>query len=145
MSTDQMHLYHATREAVRNHPDRLCLSVRQPWADLIVSGIKPVENRTWNTQHRGRIWIHASKTVDQDAFPWLQKNLPYVLIPREYRTGGIIGSAVIDDVLQPGTAGTTADRVAPWYAGDYGFLLFHGRRERFMPMRGRLGLFRVKL
>jgi len=37
-----------------------CLSVRQPWAWLIVNGHKDVENRTWSTQHRGDILIHAS-------------------------------------------------------------------------------------
>ena len=35
------------------------LSVRQPWANLIVHGIKDIENRTWKTNYRGRIYIHA--------------------------------------------------------------------------------------
>ncbi|WP_166822603.1 ASCH domain-containing protein [Thalassoroseus pseudoceratinae] len=37
------------------------LSIRQPYADLILSGDKPVENRTWQTKHRGRLYIHASR------------------------------------------------------------------------------------
>ncbi|MGI6233265.1 MAG: ASCH domain-containing protein [Prevotella sp.] len=36
------------------------LSVRQPWATLLVSGIKDVENRTWAPNYKGRILIHAS-------------------------------------------------------------------------------------
>jgi len=36
------------------------LSVRQPWATLICSGIKTVENRTWKTDYRGKLLIHAS-------------------------------------------------------------------------------------
>lgn len=36
------------------------LSIKQPWALLIARGIKNIENRTWRTQHRGRIYIHAS-------------------------------------------------------------------------------------
>lgn len=36
------------------------LSIKQPWASLIAHGIKDVENRTWRTKHRGRIYIHAS-------------------------------------------------------------------------------------
>jgi len=35
------------------------LTVKQPWASLIVSGIKDIENRTWKTNFRGRILIHA--------------------------------------------------------------------------------------
>lgn len=36
------------------------LSIKQPWAYLIASGIKDIENRTWKTNFRGRIYIHAS-------------------------------------------------------------------------------------
>lgn len=36
------------------------LTVKQPWSFLICAGIKPVENRTWKTNYRGRVLIHAS-------------------------------------------------------------------------------------
>lgn len=36
------------------------LSVRQPWASLLVSGLKDIENRTWTPNFKGRIMIHAS-------------------------------------------------------------------------------------
>ena len=36
------------------------LSVRQPWAHLIVTGIKRVENRFWETPYRGPLLIHAA-------------------------------------------------------------------------------------
>lgn len=36
------------------------LSIKQPWASLIAHGIKDIENRTWKTNFRGRIYIHAS-------------------------------------------------------------------------------------
>ena len=36
------------------------LSIKQPWASLIAHGIKNIENRTWKTKFRGRIFIHAS-------------------------------------------------------------------------------------
>jgi hypothetical protein len=51
------------------------LSVKQPWASLICTprednpllGIKDIENRTWRTHFRGKIYIHASaKKVDVD-------------------------------------------------------------------------------
>ena len=37
-----------------------CLSMHQPWASLLVLGIKRVEGRTWYTPHRGRLWIAAA-------------------------------------------------------------------------------------
>ncbi|WP_324069845.1 MAG: ASCH domain-containing protein [Flavobacterium sp.] len=36
------------------------LSIKQPWASLIAHGIKDIENRSWKTNFRGRIYIHAS-------------------------------------------------------------------------------------
>lgn len=35
------------------------LTIRQPWASLVVSGTKDVENRTWKTSYRGTLLIHA--------------------------------------------------------------------------------------
>jgi hypothetical protein len=37
-----------------------CLTMHQPWASLLVYGIKRVEGRTWNSDLRGRLWIHAA-------------------------------------------------------------------------------------
>lgn len=33
------------------------LTVKQPWASLIVHGIKDIENRSWQTNFRGRVLI----------------------------------------------------------------------------------------
>ena len=40
----------------------VALSVKQPWATLICSGIKDIENRSWQTDYRGRLYIVASST-----------------------------------------------------------------------------------
>lgn len=39
----------------------IALSIRQPWAWLILNGWKDIENRDWTTRVRGRILIHAAK------------------------------------------------------------------------------------
>ena len=44
--------------------DVTVLSVRQPWAWLIMQGFKPIENRTWRTNYRGKLYIHAGKLFD---------------------------------------------------------------------------------
>lgn len=43
------------------------LSVRQPWAWLMVNNLKDVENRSWYTKFRGRLYIHASGTYTKRA------------------------------------------------------------------------------
>ncbi len=36
------------------------LSMHQPWASLLVYGLKRIEGRGWPTDHRGKLWIHAT-------------------------------------------------------------------------------------
>jgi hypothetical protein len=50
----------------------LCLSVRQPWALWLMISAKPLENRAWSTQQRGRILLHAGKNYDP-AFDLVRK------------------------------------------------------------------------
>jgi hypothetical protein len=40
------------------------LSIRQPWAWLIIAGHKDVENRSWTTTYRGPLLIHAARRPD---------------------------------------------------------------------------------
>ena len=44
-----------------------CLSVSQPYADLIVQGKKTIELRTWNTKYRGEFLVHAPDKIKKDA------------------------------------------------------------------------------
>lgn len=41
------------------------LTIRQPWAWAIAAGHKPIENRSWTTDHRGEVAIHAGRRWDQ--------------------------------------------------------------------------------
>lgn len=40
-----------------------CLTICQPYASMIASGEKRIENRTWGTSHRGILAIHAGKSL----------------------------------------------------------------------------------
>lgn len=39
------------------------LTIKQPWASLVAHGIKEIENRTWKTNYRGKIYIHAGSSA----------------------------------------------------------------------------------
>jgi len=39
------------------------ITIQQPWAEMIARGLKRVENRTWRTNHRGPLAIHAGKSM----------------------------------------------------------------------------------
>ncbi len=61
------------------------LSIRQPWADLILRGRKTLELRTWTVKYRGPLAIHASQTVER------QTCLAHGLDPDLVTTGAVIG------------------------------------------------------
>ncbi|MCV0410990.1 ASCH domain-containing protein [Nitrosopumilus sp.] len=68
-----------------------CLSVSQPFADLIISGKKTIELRKWNTNFRGEFLIHAPLKIKTEDCKRLKMNKKFV-------TGAIIGKAEIYDV-----------------------------------------------
>lgn len=51
------------------------LTIKQPWASLIAHGIKDIENRTWKTNFRGRIYIHSSKQPEKEGFSVLDPEM----------------------------------------------------------------------
>jgi hypothetical protein len=46
----------------------LALSIRQPWASLILLAGKDIENRTWETRLRGPILIHAAISMTKREY-----------------------------------------------------------------------------
>ena len=69
-----------------------CLSVCQPFAELIVQGKKTIELRKWNTQFRGEFLIHAAKNI------LLEDCNRMNLSPESMITGAIIGKVSLVDV-----------------------------------------------
>jgi hypothetical protein len=45
------------------HRDLIALGIRQPWAELILRGVKTLEVRTLETRVRGPIYLYASKRI----------------------------------------------------------------------------------
>ena len=71
-----------------------CLSLKQPFADLLALGEKTIELRKWNTKFRGKFLIHVSKIIDIEACKILDIDIDNL------RKGAIIGSAFLYDVKQ---------------------------------------------
>lgn len=122
------------------------LSIKQPWAWLIVNGHKPIENRKWKTNFRGRILIHAGKGLDVQADDDLWNNRHPVtgeqsertaglMLPNTWERGGIVGIATISDCV------TASDN--EWFEGPFGFVMTDPKPCAFVPWRGQLGFFDI--
>ena len=84
------------------------LTVKQPFAHLICIGIKDIENRTWKTNHRGTILIHAGLKPDKKPLD-IGRELTYVQkeiiiaqaeMYKTYLFGAIMGQVDIVDCVQ---------------------------------------------
>jgi hypothetical protein len=98
------------------------LSVRQPWANLIASGAKTIETRTWPTSYRGPLLIVSSKT------------------PKVEPAGCAVAIADLVDCRPM----TTADEPAAqceWYERAYAWVLDDIRPVKPVPVRGALGIY----
>ena len=97
------------------------LTIRQPWADLILCGIQDVENRSWETPFRGRLLIHGAKTVEWEVVDYLKKEHGFVF-PAAYRprTGAILGSVEVTDCV--------TDHHSHFFQGPYGLALSDPRK-----------------
>lgn len=109
------------------------LSIKQPFAEMIVSGKKTIEVRSWNTQFRGEFLVHASMQPDRKAM----KRFGYTNLPT-----GIIGKVTLVDVKEY-TDDFEADKDKHHARSDYGkfgFVLSTPvRLKEIIPAKGRLG------
>lgn len=135
-----------------------CISIRQPWAWLIVRPdlagearaaalaaglIKTIENRIWHTNYRGPVLIHAAKGMtraEYEGASGFAQAIGVDVVPAidALDRGGIVGLANLVDCVHP------KDRSSEWHMGDqYGFLLQDTRPLPFFSYTGKLGLFEV--
>ena len=71
------------------------LTIKQPWATLIMQGYKKYEFRSWKTKYRGDLLIHAGKAYDKEAMKRLAKYLP-----KSIPTGKILGKVTLVDCVE---------------------------------------------
>lgn len=85
---------------------KCCLSMHQPWASLLIAGIKMHEGRSWYTAHRGRLWIASTaKPADAEEIKQMENfyRLHYadkhLQLPSQYPAGVLLGCVKVTDCL----------------------------------------------
>jgi len=142
-----------------------CLSVHSPWAGLLVAGLKPVECRSWATDYRGPLVIHAASSraslryenweylsmlasdpdwglgeaARVDLAGWMAVNWPGPK-PGDWRgdpLGGILGVVDVVDCRRAGPR-------EPWWPEDgYAWRVANPRRlPAPIPCSGKLSLWK---
>lgn len=121
------------------------LSIRQPWAWLIVNGHKDIENRDWTTKFRGRLLVHAGKTLTRKYYEECSAHLAAIgLLPCDFpsfedlqrQLGGFVGWTHVIDCHK--------EHPSPWkQPGSNGFVLTNSRPMPFVPCKGQLNFFNV--
>lgn len=102
------------------------LSIKQPWANMILTGFKDIEYRSWPTSFRGRVIVHAGQRYDFTA-PG-----DYQPLPR----GALLGEVDIIDCV--------TDSPSPRFSRPYGLVLANPIiYPSPIPYKGRLGFFEV--
>lgn len=88
------------------------ISLLQPWATLVVMGAKRIETRSWNTNYRGELLIHASQRFNKEQAKAMAKDPAFDIIgeagydwrpwgkPTTLPLGAIIGSVNLVDTFQ---------------------------------------------
>jgi len=120
----------------------VALSIRQPWTDLIIRGVKTMEIRSWRVQRRGLIALHAPRRIDFSAAYFFGYEKPWTLL-----RGKIVAVAEIADVINLDSESwielvTMHRQPLPLVEGSYGVVLKNVQPlEHPVVCRGRQMLF----
>lgn len=118
------------------------LSITQPWAECILSEGKNVENRSWSTNMRGYIAIHASSSFDKKRFKSCADTYGIDIDPYELEYGSIVGFAKLVDVV---TEEDLTKETKKWFEGDYGFVFEDIiKLKRPVEVKGTLSFWKLK-
>lgn len=122
------------------------LSIKEPYATLIVKGIKKIETRSYKTNYRGPLLIHASKSkVEKDILA--NKELVSLFDFEELSYGEIIGKCEIIDCIYMDEKFLEEIKkhkveyiCGDYKLGRYAWVLDKVEKLEKIPVRGNLGL-----
>jgi len=117
------------------------LSLKQPFAELVVSGRKSIELRNWNTKFRGKFLVHASKISDSKSI----KTFNFDKLP----VGVIVGEVELISVKKyednEEHKKDSDKHLANFSWGKYGFILKNAKRIKPIEVKGNLNFWEFDL
>lgn len=129
------------------------LTMKQPWAQLLVEGHKKIETRSWNTSFRGELLIHSSKKFYFSDMQICEVDEHYKRAIPDYTklaTGAIIGSVLITDCVRAedirGTLSAAELAFGNYSDGHFAWITARPRlfKNPIMNVNGALSLWEYK-
>jgi len=119
--------------------DAIC--IRQPYAELVLRGIKPHEIRGWRFDpHDDRILIVASS---QWGYGWREVMHEYGLTPADCPRGVMVGTVEVSEFLSPTKSYYDPKALCDVDASVYQWVTAQPRRVIPRAVKGKLNLFHV--
>ena len=122
------------------------LTIREPWASLIINGYKKYEFRSWKTNYRGKILIHTSQKIEKEMLSRFKDyNLNCI-------GGSIIGEVELTDcILVDENFNQNLRKIDNIVYGrsnhveKYAWKLENVKKyDEPIPMKGKLGLWNIE-
>ncbi len=119
-----------------------CLTIRQPWAYLIINGHKDIENRSWSTRYRGPLVIQSARSYGSiaelsDLCLDIEEETG-IALPDTFTLGVTEGIVTLQDII------TTSQSI--WaYDGDYHWILTDPAPLPAVRLSGKLGIWDLSL
>lgn len=99
--------------------DWLVLSLTQPWASALFTPHKRIETRSWRTNYRGRLYIHAAKGFPGYAKEFAKEEVMMGRCGNSLRFGVILGHVDLVDIKRTEDLISQISTIEESY-GDYG-------------------------
>ncbi len=100
------------------------ISIKEPWASMIMNGKKVIETRTWKTKYRGEILLCASKE------------------PKSEISGKAFAIAELSDCL-PMVVDDERFACCDIYPNAVSWFLINIKKIKPFPVKGKLGLYEI--
>lgn len=135
------------------------LTLTQPWASLVVLGVKRVETRSWRTSYRGELVIHSAKGWSREDRDFAGELVRRGILPApaadytgrpphrefpELPMGALVGEVRLVDVVRTETLRVDAaeEELGDYGPGRFAWLLTEAGAypPPLVAVRGKLGL-----
>lgn len=124
------------------------ISIKEPFATLIKENIKNIETRSWKTNYRGEIYIHASKVSDKTR----TQELLELTKDLKMNNGNIIAKATlvdckyIDQEFIKEIKQNETEYLCGYYEeGRYAWILKDIKKIKPIPAKGKLNIWNYEI